>query len=411
MIPNATSSQTQGESSSRAIWWLGAVVLVEASMYSVLTPLLPQLSQEMRLDKGQAGILFSMYLLGSLGGTLAGSIIARVVGRRIAIQLALGLFAVTTIALALASTFMLASAFRLLAGFGGGVAWVVTLTWLLELSSIRGRGTTVGTAMSLSIVGTLVGPLIGNAAVLLGRLPVFSCVAVACVVIAFCLPSAPVGRSEPSPSEAGDGRVTVGRRRILVASVWTLSVVAFAYGALFVLLPLRLSGYGIPGLWIGWIFVASSVASALVNRQAGKAADKVGTSTLSLVSLIASAAVLVGLGFESDVRIEVALVVVAMGFVFALGLTPNSTAISYDVENLGLSKSTASIVILVTFAGGEAAGSIFAPTLAQNTSDSLTFFLLAALIIVTVPVLWMAGRRRARLDTTALLLNIETSTA
>lgn len=219
------------------------VIGLEAALYSVLTPLLPRLVEDLELTKTTAGVLHSAYLVGSVVGSVGGASAIEKTGHRRMTCAALALMALSMIAFAWAEDFATATIARALMGFGGGVAWTAAMAWMVASSAANRRGTAVGTAMSLSILGTLLGPLLGNAAIVVGSRPLFIAVAVVCVGLALVIPADPV-RIDRQPLQ--EIRVGVDRHRwaVLGGSIWVLVLMSFVYGAMFVLLPLRLAERG-----------------------------------------------------------------------------------------------------------------------------------------------------------------------
>lgn len=365
-------------------------------MYSVLTPLLPDLAQSLRLTKAMTGVLFSAYMIGVVCGSLVAVPLIKFLGCRRTAQLTLVVIGASGVGLALSGTFTLAVVFRTLAGVAGGAAWVAAMTWLLVGGPAERRGETLGTVMSVAVAGTLIGPLIGNAAVGLGQLPVFAVVAALSVWAAVALPADP--GSTRSAAQVRDGtRVRRGQAQwILAGSVWTLALLAFVYGAMYVLLPLRLAAHGQSGLLIGWIFAGCSILSAMVNRGAGQVVDRYGTHWLLAISMTSGALALVVLALSQVLWLDVVMVVAAIGFALALGMSPNAAAVSLDAEHLGLPGPTTSMILLLTFSVGEALGGVVVPVVAQASSDSAALLMLITALLLSLVVVRCTARARSR---------------
>lgn len=377
------------------------ILLIESAMYSVLVPLLPQLATSMHLTKSGTGVLYSVYMVGSVCGAVAGARIVHRTDTRRTAQMALVVLGVSGIGFALAAGFWTALIFRAVAGVGGGVAWVATMAGLFASAPSSKRGETVGTAMGVAIIGTLVGPLIGNAAIAIGSAPVFAVMAAVCFACALAVP--PAHGARPGAEQPGPAEQTAERSRFsaLAGSVWVMGLMAFAYGTVFVLFPLRLAATGTSELWIGWIFALCSLLSAVVSHTAGRVMDRVGASRLTTTSLISTSLVLTAFALARGQVFDIALIIGAIGLVMALGVTPNAAVVSLDADNAGMPRHTTSMIILVVFSGGEAVGGILGPGLAQRTSDRLALLVLAVCILTSVFVVRRTHRLRQNLASAA----------
>jgi predicted MFS family arabinose efflux permease len=375
---------------------LALVLLMEGVMYSVLTPLLPRLTDILELSKTAAGTLYSAYMVGSLSGAILGALVLRRSSMRRTTQvgfLLLGLFAV---GFGLSDTYGEALAFRTATGLAGGLSWVSAMSWLLSAESASRRGAAVGTAMSVAMFGTLLGPLLGNLAVAVGDVEAFSAVAVLCAAAVPLFPrEGPRTQVSARVPHAGGPRRALVRR--LVGSAWVLAVTAFTYGAIYVLLPLRLDGHGMSQLGIGWLFVISAAISVVVITTVGKLVDRVGAHRLAVVAMAADAVLCFYLAVGgSTLVLSVLGVVASVGVVLAFGVTPVATAVSLDADDLHLPNAATSMTMLIVFAAAEGLGGVLVPAAAEQSSDSAAFAALMLLAAASTVVAWTGHRSRAR---------------
>jgi MFS family permease len=375
--------------SRRLVVIMGSVMLLEGTLYSVLTPLLPRLARSMELSTAMVGVLFSSYLVGGVIGAIGGVVLVNKCGIRV--TLAGGIFVMGLSTLGLISTEALgwSVATRTLNGISGGLSWVAAMAWLVACSEDSQRGTLVGSAMGIGVFGTLMGPLLGNAASLLGFVPTFGGVAVICFVLTFLVlrePSPP-GRSDSQSTNSGLARQPWGS---LAASIWVLGISAATFGALYVLLPLRLSSLGVGELWIGWIFVACSAMSALTNRLAGSWIDRDGPRRLSTASIVSGSIVLIVFAFGPGAAVVVVTQIVGLGLVFAAGMTPHAAALTFAGDRVRISDAATSMLVLVVFSGGESIGGIAVPLLADVTSPAFAFLGVALITLLTLLVVPIA---------------------
>lgn len=389
-------ARVQRRSSGMLAGALLAALLLEASMYSVLTPLLPALTDSYYLDKAQAGYLYSAYVVAFTLGILVGAWGVPRRGLRGAARASLITFAFGCALFAVSGSVWMAGLGRFVSGLAGGFAWVAILTWLARAAGPDKRGATIGRAFSVAVVGTLAGPLLGNLALTIGIAPVFWAVAAVSVAIALVVPE--------DPAESVDELTVPGapahhRGGHLYRRIVAMSALAVTYGALLVILPLRLADQGLTAISIGWLFALSAVAAAFVNRLSGVAADRMGTVWLSLISALGTVVVLLAIAAVDSLLIGVIAVVIGMGIVVSLGLTPNATAVSLAAGGRGMQDVSVSVLVLILFAGGESLGALAAPVMARELSDSTTFAMLAALNAVALAALTsivVMSRRHAK---------------
>lgn len=370
------------------VWVLALVFLIEASMYSALTPLLPGLVVSLDLSKSAVGVLVSSYLVGICAGAVAGAWITRLLGFRRSCQTALVVIAMSVLGFAVATSFSVALLARVVGGFAGGIAWVAALSWLFSSSSPARRGATVGTAMSVATFGTLIGPVIGNAAIVGGQIPVFAAVAATCLVCAMSLPKNDTAVRRAVVERPAERTRRHHKRRALAVDLWLYSLLAFTYGALFVLLPLRLSTHAVSPALIGWIFALAALLSAVVASIVGRMVDRRGTFGFTFASMIGGGALLLGFAFNHNSALEVALALLGVGIVLAIGISPNATAVSASSNGFGHAGPTTSMFLLVAFSGSEAIGGMAIPVLADATSDRVAFLALFAATAASVVMAW-----------------------
>src|SRR3954470_14871217 len=107
----------------RLLFLVCAVVCVESAFYSVITPLLPELSAEFGLSKAQAGVLAAAYGAGTLAGSITGGLLVARAGVRPTLQIGLGLMVISSLVFAFAGSVIVLDAARLLQGVGAAACW------------------------------------------------------------------------------------------------------------------------------------------------------------------------------------------------------------------------------------------------------------------------------------------------
>ena len=138
-----------------------AIVFVDTSFYSAMTPLLPGFEEEYGLSKSGAGVLAAAYPAGTLLGALPGGYLAARAGVRATVLLGLALMSVASVAFAFASSIAVLDAARFVQGVGGAASWAGALAWIAGAAPRERRGEMIGTALGAAIAGALVGPVLG----------------------------------------------------------------------------------------------------------------------------------------------------------------------------------------------------------------------------------------------------------
>ena len=128
--------------------------------------------------------------------------------------------------------------------------------------------------MSAAIVGALLGPVLGAAAVHFGRLAAFSgmaALATALAVLALRTPS-------PPPEERQPLRLMLVALRApsVLAGMWLLMLPAVLFGTALVLAPLQLDALGWGAVGIAATFAVSALVEASLNPVVGRWSDRRG---------------------------------------------------------------------------------------------------------------------------------------
>ena len=130
--------------------------------YAAITPLLPELRDELGLGKGGAGVLAAAYAAGTFAGALPGGWIAARLGVRVAVFAGLALMGLAGLAFAFGHSVVLLDGARFLQGVGGACSWSGGLAWLAAAAPRDRRGEVLGTALGAAIVGGQLGPVVGG---------------------------------------------------------------------------------------------------------------------------------------------------------------------------------------------------------------------------------------------------------
>ena len=372
----------------RLLLLVGAIVFVDTMFFAALTPLLPAYAEEFDLSKTGAGVLSGAYPAGALlGGIPSGLATARLGSRTTAVA-GLLMMTATTVAFGVAESIWLLDAARFAQGFASACAWTAALSWLVAAAPANRRGELIGTAMAAAIVGALFGPVLGGLASVAGTGPAFA------VVGAITLVLAAWARTTPAPTSRDDqSRATLleaVRDPGIALGIWFVALPALLFGTLSVLAPLRLSELGLGAIAIGTAWLVSAALEAVVSPLLGRVSDRRGRLLPLRVGLVASTVVTVVLPWPDD-RVALAVLVVLAGVAFGTFWTPAMSLLADVSERRGLHYGFTFALMNLAWAPGQALGSSGGGGLAEVTSDTVPYLLLAGACLLTLVVLWRSA--------------------
>jgi MFS family permease len=358
---------------------VSAIVLVDTAFYAAITPLLPELREDLGLSKTAAGILTGAYAAGTLAGSLPAAWFAARIGPRPAVLAGMGLVSAASLVFGFSHDIVVLDIARFVQGFGGAASWAGGLTWLIESAPPDRRGELIGVALGAAVAGAILGPVIGAAATLTSTGLVFSSVCVLCGALAFASLSLPVpGKAPPMPLRAVARRMRTGT----VLAACALMALPSLYSGLFnTLLPLRLDELGAGAITIGAAFLLSAAVEAALAPVAGRLSDRHGRLLLMRGGLIGLAVTGVLLPIPDLLGVTLVLVVlvgVTAGWVFA----PAIALVTDAAEATGLEQAYAMGLTNLTWAAGTAIGAGGGGALADATTDLTPFAVTAGVVLI-----------------------------
>jgi predicted MFS family arabinose efflux permease len=256
----------------------GATLLVDGALYLAIVPLLPELTRRFDLSAPGAAALLAVYpLVVLVVSLLSASLVERISPRTLIVAANAALLG-STLLFAFAPTALVLGLARAGQGIAGGIAYTAGLGWIGSITPSPERGASAGRTMTMTSLGTVIGPGIGALAGATSMELAFSLVAAgaaATTVLALATSStlaAPVAREAESSS-----LVRAIRHPLVVAAVLAGLMPGFAAAALELLLPLRLGGLGSSATVIGAALVVGAALSTAVSPRAGRAIDRLGS--------------------------------------------------------------------------------------------------------------------------------------
>jgi MFS family permease len=379
----------------RLFWLVAAVVLVDTMFFAAVAPLLPHYSDELDLSKTGAGILTAAYPAGTFVGALPSGWLATRWGVKPTLLLGLAMLGTASLGFAFAGNVVILDGARFVQGVGGACMWAAGMAWLVSASPVGRRGEMIGAALSAAIVGVLLGPVLGGAATLLSPEAVFSSVAVVAAVLAVWTWSMPGVEPEPSPGVRGMVRA-LGRPAVLIG-FWLFTIPALFSGVIEVLVPLHLDDLDVSGATIGLVFLLAAAVEAIVSPIAGRVSDRAGRMTPIRAGLLGAAVMAIVLPLP-DSAVLVGLMVMLTFVALASFWAPGMALLSDAAEEAGLDQALAFAISNLAWAFGHVFGAGAGGAVADATSDTVPYAVLAVACALTLAGLTVSRRRREALS-------------
>jgi MFS family permease len=383
--------RASADSLTPVIWMVRCLLLFEAAMYSALTPVLPHYARVLHAGKPALGLLVAGYPAGLIPGALLGGWLAARLGvRRTTIAGLIG-FGIAIAGFGLTSQIVPLDLLRVAQGAFCGLIWGGGLTWLIAAAPPTRRGATIGGAIGAATLGTLIGPLIGTLAEAAGPAVVFC----ATGAVSFILAGWAASHAQPLPTGPQGGeehaeRPILGQLRAALAAggfgmgTWLIVLEALFFGAAGVLLPLRMAHLGVSGWVIGATFVAASALSTVLSPLVGRQVDRLGGRRTVTTGLVAGVPLVAVMMLPHDPAVLVPLAVVALGAPMTVAMIPAVSLLTEATERAGVTLILATTAVNLAYAVGETIGSPFGALLSTLFGDLVPFFLVAALMTMTL---------------------------
>jgi MFS family permease len=380
----------------RLLLLVGAIVLVDMVFYAAITPLLPVYVDRYELSKTGAGVLAGAYAAGVLGGALPSGWLSTRCGSRFTVLVGLVLMSLASLGFAFGRTVVVLDAMRFVQGLGGACTWTGGLGWLIARTPVKRRGEMIGSSLSAAVVGLLLGPVLGAVARGVGPEVPFSLVAVIGVVLWW------LAWREPAPGIVGRDRPLSGalREPLVVGGLALVLVAALAFGAIEVLVPLRLDALGAGGAAIGAVFLVAAGVEAVGQALVGRVVDRRGRGGVIRASLAGSVGFLLLLAVPDSAWVLGTIVIVGCVVTGVLN-TPAMTLISDGIDRTGLDQGFGFALVNLAWAGGQVGGTIAGGSVAGATSDTVAYVLLAVVCAVALTAVLRSGRALAAVERAA----------
>jgi MFS family permease len=358
-----------------------AMIFIDVAFFSAIAPLLPDYVDDLGLSKAEAGILSAAYAAGTLLASLPAGFVASRMGPRRTVILGLLLLGFSSLVFGFGEEIVLLDSARFIQGIAGALIWAGALTWLITTAPEEKRGSIIGTALGTAVGGALLGPALGAAAGSIGTEPVFSSVLVITVFLSFAASRLPETRT-PVTQSLREVRATLVSRPVVEAAAF-VAVPSVMFGAIEVLVPLRIDDLGGGHELIAGGFIAGAALEGVLAPLAGRISDRVGRRIPFVVGLTICAVAMVAIAFVTTLGAVIgALILTALGA--GLCFAPALTLISDVAELSNLHQGFAAGLSNMAWASGQVLGGVGGGVVASLTGNAVPSIAIALLLAVTV---------------------------
>jgi MFS family permease len=358
-----------------------AMIFFDVAFFAAIAPLLPEYVDELGLSKADAGILSAAYAAGTLVGSLPACFVASRVGPKRTVIAGLLLLGCASFAFGFAHDISLLDGTRFVQGIAGALIWSGALTWLITASPEEKRGSVIGAALGTAVAGALLGPALGAIAASVGTEVVFSSVLVVTIGLSIAAARLPETRA-PERQSLREVMETLISRPVVEAAAF-VGVPSVMFGAIEVLVPLRIDELGGGHGVIAGGFIAGAALEAMLAPLAGRISDRVGRRLPYVTGLSICAVAMTGVAVAVTLGgILAALIVTSLGA--GLCFAPALTLISDVAESSSLHQGFAAGLSNMAWASGQVIGGIGGGVVASLTGNVLPSMVIAALLLATV---------------------------
>ncbi|HET8815550.1 MAG TPA: MFS transporter [Solirubrobacterales bacterium] len=358
-----------------------AMIFFEIAFFAAIAPLLPEYVEELGLSKAEAGILSAAYAAGTLFGALPAGFIASRIGPRRTVIIGLLVLGIASCVFGFAEQILLLDVARFVQGIAGALIWAGALTWLVTTAPEDKRGSIIGTALGTAVAGALLGPALGAIAASVGTEPVFSSVLVITVLLAWAAARTPESIAR---EQQGLGEVlsTLVSKPVLEAGAF-VAVPSVMFGAIEVLVPLRIDELGGGHGLIAIGFIGGAAMEAVLAPLAGRLSDRVGRRLPYLVGLSICTLAMIGIAAVATLgEVLGALIITSLGA--GLCFAPALTLISDVAAASDLHQGFAAGVSNMAWALGQTIGGVGGGVVATLTGNATPILAIAVLLAATV---------------------------
>lgn len=362
----------------------------------VVAGILPEIATDLRISLAEAGSLITVFAIGMIIGAPLLTMLTMRLSKRLTLVLALVVFVVGHIVVALGSDFVILMAARFVTALATGAFWAVS-----AVVATRAAGPSLG-SRAMGIVGaggslaTVLGVPVGAfLAQHVGWRGTFWALAIAAVV-AVVFVARLVPRDAPSHEPSSLGSELAGLRSlrlwlVLAACITTCGGVLATYSFI---APILIDQAGVSASLVPLVLTGFGVGSFIGTIIGGRLGDA-HPHLVTIVTPAMTTIILLSIGlFSGSAWLTVALVVLLGLF----GLSANSVLIHLAVRYAGKAAALGSALSVASFNAGTAIGTAIAGVALATplglSGPAMVGTVIVALTLIPTIVLALVCRRR-----------------
>ncbi|MCH2470827.1 MAG: MFS transporter [Gemmatimonadetes bacterium] len=375
------------------VFTLWLLVFSSASQTMIISPILPQIGDDLDIADAVLGTLVTAYsLMVGLFAILSGPVSDRI-GRRRILLAGCGVMTVALASHGLVDSYWSFLGVRVFAGMAGGVLSGAAVSYIGDYFPYDRRGWALGWVMSGAAFGQIIGIPMGI--VMAERWGFHSpfylfaiTMALTLPLLFFGVPQPPVKRTSERLTVSGAfaDYVTLLKRPEVAWAAVAYFVMFFGVAVFVIYLPTWLErDLGASGDQIALMFLVGGIANVVTGPQAGKLSDRIGRKGIILLSCIGLSVLMLGtVPLVTNITIAYVFFFLTMVLV-AMRVSPFSALLTGLVrdERRGSLMSLAVALGQLGFAlGGAVSGPMFARVgYASNTVLGAVFVLGMGLVV------------------------------
>jgi MFS transporter, ACDE family, multidrug resistance protein len=361
---------------------LFGITLMAVLGVSSITPVLPEIRDAFGVTSGQVGLLITIFTLPGIALTPILGVLSDRHGRRKILTPALLLFGIAGGLCALARSFELLLALRLVQGMGAAALGTLNVTVIGDIYAGRERSAALGYNSSVLSVGTASYPAIGGALAAFGWFYPFALAFLAIPIgflVLFSLRNPEPHNDQSLKDYFGDVLSRLRDREVLGLLGTSLLTFIILFGPQLTFLPILMDErFGAPSYLRGAVLSGASLTTALVSSQLGNLTGWFSEKTLLKVAFILYAIALFAVSLAPNLWL---LTIPAVLFGVAQGINiPNVFSLLNDhapTENRGAFMATNGMALRT----GQTVGPLLMATAAATFGLTGAYLAAAALAV------------------------------
>ncbi|MFB8761093.1 MFS transporter [Nocardiopsis alba] len=363
----------------------------------VVAGILPDIAADLQVSVARAGTLITVFAIGMIVGAPLMAMLTLRVPRRVMLMLALGVFAVGHVIVAVGSDFGVLLAARFLTALATGAFWAVAAVVATRVvgpgTASRAVGVVNAGGMLATVLGVPLGALLGQ---FVGWRGTFWALAILAVVaIPMIARHVPRGGAEHGSVSIRSELAALNSGRLWLALATCAATTGGVLAVYSYITPLLTERTGIPVNLVPLVLAGFGVGSLVGSLLGGRIGDS-RPHTATIVAPLATTLILTGLALVAGASTPTTILLILLGL-FGLGANPVliSLAVRYAAHapTLGSSLSVAAFNLgtaIASWIGGIALG-----TGPGTTGPVLVGAVIAALTLIPATALALIQRSRA----------------